>query len=202
MSRLARPSPAALDPEQRALYDAIAGGPRARGPQHFALTADDGGLLGPFNALLLSPALGTALQQVGSAVRFSSALPARIREAAILLVATAWDSAFERMAHEAVGRDAGLSEDDLAALRRGEVPASADDAERAHLEVTRALLRGDLSDEEWGLWTPVVGDRAVFELTTLVGYYATLALQLRVFRVGLPDTRDPIDISRQSGDDS
>jgi 4-carboxymuconolactone decarboxylase len=26
----------------------------------------------------------------------------------------------------------------------------------------------------------------VFELTTLVGYYATLALQLRVFRVDAP----------------
>ena len=32
----------------------------------------------------------------------------------------------------------------------------------------------------------VIGGRAAFELTTLVGYYATLALQLRVFRVGLP----------------
>lgn len=184
MTRIARPAPDALEPEQRALYDAIAGGPRARGPQHFALTAPDGGLLGPFNALLLSPALGTALQEVGSAVRFASALPPRTREAAILLVATHWDSAFERMAHEAVGRSAGLSDDDLAPLRGGALPDSADDAERAHLEVVRALLRGDLTDEEWARWTPAIGERAVFELTTLVGYYATLALQLRVFRVG------------------
>jgi 4-carboxymuconolactone decarboxylase len=106
-----------------------------------------------------------------------------VREAAILLVATAWDSAFERMAHEAVGRAAGLTDEDLAALRRGEVPASADTGERAALELTRALLRGDVTDDEWSRCAPVVGDRAVFELTTLVGYYATLALQLRVFRV-------------------
>jgi 4-carboxymuconolactone decarboxylase len=32
-----------------------------------------------------------------------------------------------------------------------------------------------------------LGTAALFELTTLVGYYATLALQLRVFRVGAPD---------------
>jgi len=31
------------------------------------------------------------------------------------------------------------------------------------------------------------GHGGAFELTTLVGYYATLALQLRVFRVGAPD---------------
>jgi 4-carboxymuconolactone decarboxylase len=30
----------------------------------------------------------------------------------------------------------------------------------------------------------VLGPEGVFELTALVGYYATLALQLRVFRVG------------------
>lgn len=57
--------PADLDAEQRALYDAITGGPRASGPQHFALTSDDGALRGPFDAFLLSPAVGGALQGLG-----------------------------------------------------------------------------------------------------------------------------------------
>jgi 4-carboxymuconolactone decarboxylase len=184
VTRIPRRPPADLDADERRLYDAITGGPRAAGPQHFALTDAEGGLTGPFNALLLSPSLGEALQGVGSAVRFATSLSPRVREAAILLVATAWDSAFERMAHEAVGRASGLGEDDLAALRRGEAPPSADDGERAALEVVRALLRGDLSDDEWARWAPVVGERGIFELTALVGYYATLALQLRVFRVG------------------
>jgi 4-carboxymuconolactone decarboxylase len=183
VSRIERRRPADLDPGERRLYDAITGGPRATGPQHFPLTDAEGGLTGPFNALLLSPALGEALQGVGSAVRFATSLSPRIREAAILLVATAWDSAFERMAHEAVGLASGLGEDDLAALRRGAVPTTADDGERAALEVVRALLRGDVADDEWARWAPVVGERGVFELTALVGYYATLALQLRVFRV-------------------
>uniref|UniRef100_UPI0035C94508 carboxymuconolactone decarboxylase family protein n=1 Tax=uncultured Amnibacterium sp. TaxID=1631851 RepID=UPI0035C94508 len=102
-------------------------------------------------------------------------------------VSAAWDSAFERHAHEAVGRSIGLTEDDLAALRDGEVPSSADDAERARLEVVQALLRGDLTDAEWSRLAPAVGEQELFELTTLVGYYATLALQLRVFRVGVPE---------------
>jgi len=33
-----------------------------------------------------------------------------------------------------------------------------------------------------------LGEAGVFELTTLVGYYTMLALQLRVFRVGVPGT--------------
>ena len=42
----------------------------------------------------------------------------------------------------------------------------------------------DLDDEQYDTAVTVLGERAVFELSTLVGYYATLALQMRVFRVG------------------
>ena len=49
--------------------------------------------------------------------------------------------------------------------------------------VLALLARADLDDEEYADAVAALGERAVFELTTLVGYYATLALQLRVFRV-------------------
>lgn len=185
MSRIPPAPPTALDPAQRELYDAIAGGPRASGPQHFALTAPDGALLGPFNAFLLAPELGDALQRLGAAVRYATSLPPRIREGAILLVAARWDSAFERHAHEAVGRSVGLTDDELRALSRGEVPETGDATEVTALRLARAIAAGDVSDAEWEVSAPVLGERAVFELTTLVGYYATLALQLRVFRVGV-----------------
>jgi 4-carboxymuconolactone decarboxylase len=52
----------------------------------------------------------------------------------------------------------------------------------------RALVQvGDLDDEEYAAAVAGLGEAGVFELTTLAGYYATLALQLRVFRVGVPD---------------
>jgi 4-carboxymuconolactone decarboxylase len=181
--RLERLTPDALDAGQRALYDSITGGPRAAGPQHFPLTAPDGSLNGPFNALLRAPQLGTALQEVGAAIRYRTALSGRVREGAILLVAAHWNSAFERMAHEAVGRSSGLTDEDLATLAQGGIPASGDEIETASLEIVRLLLAGDIEDHAWRRWAPVVGERALFELTTLVGYYATLALQLRVFRV-------------------
>jgi len=182
MSRIPRRAPGELEPDERALYDAIAGGPRASGPQHFALTDERGALNGPFNALLLSPEIGGALQQVGSAVRFATGLSPRVREAAVLLVATAEGSVFERHAHEGVGRAAGLTEDELGAIRRGELPSSLADDELPPLRIVQALLAGDLDDETWAGDGAAVGARTVFELTTLVGYYRTLALQLRAFR--------------------
>jgi 4-carboxymuconolactone decarboxylase len=46
--------------------------------------------------------------------------------------------------------------------------------------------RSDLTDREFEAAVDGLGWPALFELTTLVGYYSTLALQLRVFRVDEP----------------
>ena len=56
------------------------------------------------------------------------------------------------------------------------------------LTVTRHLLRRRyLADSEYAVAAEMLGEPLLFELVCLVGYYATLALQLRVFRVGTPD---------------
>jgi 4-carboxymuconolactone decarboxylase len=189
--RLPKLSPAELDEQQRELYDAIASGPRASGPQLFALTDNDGGLEGPFNAMLLSPAVGSALQALGSAVRYGSGFDNRDREIAILVVAHAWECAFEVYAHEAVGRAAGLGDDAFAALRDGEYERLAEH-ERLVAETSSALAaRSNLTDQEFSAARDALGLPLLFELTTLVGYYATLALQLRVFDVGTPSWSPP-----------
>lgn len=182
MGRLEPMYPQELDEGRRRLYEAITKGPRAAG-RHFPLTGEHGELRGPFNAFLLSPELGGVLQELGAAVRYRSSLTPRAREIAILLVAAHWDCAYERFAHERVGRSVGITEAELADLRGGVVPELDDAYERACAHLVRAMTRGDVDEGVWETWVPVVGEATVFELTTLVGYYSTLALQLRVFRV-------------------
>jgi 4-carboxymuconolactone decarboxylase len=185
-ARIPKLTPAELDDEQRTLYDAIAGGRRAQGPQLFRLTDADGRLEGPFNAFLLQPRLGSALQALGAAVRYETALDDRCREIAILVVAAHWRSDFEQYAHEAVGRAAGLTDTELAAIRNGQDDALS--GREAVVARTAAALaaRGDLDDAEYREAAGHLGADGLFELLTLVGYYATLALQLRVFRVPAP----------------
>ena len=182
-SRIRPLTPDELSPEQSALYAAITGGPRAQGPQHFALTSADGSLRGPFDVMLRSPAVGTAQQELGAAIRYRTAFTDRMRELAILLVAAHWDSAFERESHEAIARALGFSEAELAAVRALHV-SGFPDAERVVGDAVLDLLDGDLADDAWDAASAALGVDGVFELTALVGYYSTLALQLRVFRVG------------------
>ena len=185
--RLGKLPVAQLTEEQRAVYDAIAGGPRAQGPQLFRLVDEQGGLEGPFNAFLLQPRLGQALQALGAAVRYETALSDRVREIAVLVVAAGWDSAFEWYAHEPLARRAGLSSDELAAIRDGRFDALSDEVERLVAGTTEKLVQdGDLADDGYARAVAALGLPGMFELLTLVGYYATLALQLRVFRVPLP----------------
>jgi 4-carboxymuconolactone decarboxylase len=187
MERLPRLHPPFDNEDRQRLYAAITSGPRGGSQQPFALVDDVGALAGPFNAMLLQPGLGAALQALGAAIRYQGTLPARIRELAILVVAEHWSSAFEQHAHEAAGRRAGLSEEELAAVRAGAEPDLADPAEQAAVRMAQTLVRaGDLDDAQYAGAVAQLGEAGVFELTTLVGYYATLALQLRVFRVGLP----------------
>ena len=208
-ARLPKLAPSALDDEQRALYDAITGGRRAQGPQVFRLADPEGRLEGPFNAFLLQPRLGSALQALGSSVRYDTGLGDRCREIAILVVAAHWRSDFEWYAHEAVARSVGLTDAELAAVREGRYtkpagagdgrytePDAVQDGSRAALAGREALVartvaalltRGDLEDAEYREAVEHLGPAGLFELLTLVGYYATLALQLRVFRVPAPD---------------
>jgi 4-carboxymuconolactone decarboxylase len=181
VTRIPRLTPHQLDDAQRAVYDSIAGGPRATGGA-FQLTGVDGSLEGPFNAMLLHPPLGHALQELGAAIRYHGALPDRAREIAILTVAAHWHSAFERYAHERVGRRIGMSEEELTALREGTEPNLADPQEAAVATATRRLLHHNtLTDAEYTEAIAVLGPAKVFELTTLIGYYGLLALQMRVF---------------------
>jgi 4-carboxymuconolactone decarboxylase len=186
-ARFPKFEPSALDAEQRSLYDAIAGGRRAQGPQLFRLADAGGRLEGPFNAFLLQPRLGSALQALGASVRYDTGLDDRCREIAILVVAAHWRCDFEWHAHEAVGRAAGLGDAELAALREGRRAELAGPESVVARTAAALVTRGDLDDAEYGEAIGHLGPAGLFELLTLVGYYATLALQLRVFRVPAPE---------------
>ncbi len=167
-------APAELDPAERALYDAITSGPRARGPQHFPSPRADGSLRGPFDAFFSPPPSAAPCRRSVRRSATHTALDDRARELAILLVAARWRSAFERESHEAI---AGRSDSRMPSSRRSarRMRPRSPGSEGVIARTVLALLDGDLDDEGGGAASASLGVAVVFELTTLVGYYATLA---------------------------
>ena len=190
MSRLPDLRPEVLTGEQRALYESIAGGDRARDAS-FRLTEADGSLVGPFAALLLSPVVGNAVQSVGAAIRFGCDLSPLVREVAILAVAAHHRSPFEWWAHEPIARRAGLSDEQIGDLHAGRTPNFDDETATAAHALAVALLAGEHPDDEvFGAARDALGDGGVMELVTLVGYYNLLAQLMHTFNIGVPTGED------------
>ena len=188
-SRLDLTAPADLDDAQRAVYEAITGGPRASQAGTVPIADEAGRLLGPFAVMLLTPEVGDAMQQVGAKIRFATALTARERELGILAVAGALRSDFERMAHEPAALRAGLTQAQVNAVLSGQVPdgLAGDEALACRLAQVMTADR-TLPDDDYEAGLAALGKQRLAELTWLVGYYSALALALSVFRPFLPES--------------
>ena len=187
MSRIPPIGPGELDAGQWCVYDALVNGRRAGHDTGFPLVAEDGSLTGPCNAWLLNSAIGTAFEQLGSAVRFDVSLSPRCREIVILNVAQHRASPYELYAHRLAGATAGLTDGEIEALCGGEDPGLADERERVVHDTTRLLLRtGGLGDADYARAVAALGAAGLFEVTVIVGGYQHLATQLAVFDVRPP----------------
>jgi 4-carboxymuconolactone decarboxylase len=188
-SRLDLIDPADLDGPQRALYDAITGGPRASQAGTVPITDEAGRLAGPFAVMLLTPEIGDAVQQVGAKIRFAAGLTGRERELAILAVAGVLRSDFERLAHEPAARQLGLTQAQVNAVLSGQVPGGLTGDEALACRLARVLTaERTLADDDYQAGVAGLGRERLAELTWLVGYYSALALALAVFRPALPDS--------------
>ena len=186
--RLPWPRPRDLDEAGRAVYEHLLHGPRAGGVRAFPLTDDEGRLHGPFNAMVLAPSVGDALQELGGTIRYRTSLSPRAREIAILTVAVHHGSTFETWAHTLVGARVGLAEEELADLRAGRVPTTCSDEERLVAgTVTQLLTDRALDDDAFAAARDRLGITGVLELCTLVGYYQLLDLILSVAETPLPE---------------
>jgi 4-carboxymuconolactone decarboxylase len=191
MTRLHRMARDTLAGDKLELFDRLAGAERPAQRARFRRVGPDGALEGPFNAMLLSPALGRAMSEFGGQVRYNSTLSDRGREIAILTVAAHADSAYEWAAHADIAHVVGLTDGEIEALRDGRVPPVADGKEAAVARAAHAMVRGgDLDDEMYAATVDALGEQALFELVVLIGYYQSTALQLRVFRVIPPAPPD------------
>ena len=175
MPRLKPITESDLNAEQRAVFDAIQGGPRG-----------NMGLVGPFAVYVRAPGVGNAAQALGAAVRFGTALEENVKEVAICTVGAHFHSKFEFAAHTTLAKKAGVAASIIESLRIGEIPEFSDEREQvAHEVAAQLLVNHRLSDELYAKAARILGDTQLIELVATVGYYSLVSLTLNTFEVPL-----------------
>src|SRR5580765_2918413 len=160
-----------LTAEQQAVYDAI-GAPRA------------GVVPAPFHVLLESPELASLTQALGAFCRYRTLFPPRLSELLVLITAAHWQADFEFAVHSREAAKAGISQTVIDALRLRQHPTF-DDAESQLLYdfATTFFATNDVPDALFERAIAQFGRKGVVELAGILGYYSSLAILLRIFRV-------------------
>jgi AhpD family alkylhydroperoxidase len=136
--------------------------------------------------LVNHPKLTKAFLRFNVHLLFSSTLPPRIRELAILRVAHRRDCAYEWSHHESMAKREGITDDEIAAVRRGPDGWAADGFDRAVIiGVDELDEKSQLSDETWATLGERLDDQQRMDYVFTVGCYSMLAMAFNTFGVQL-----------------
>jgi 4-carboxymuconolactone decarboxylase len=194
--RLKKLSYTELDDDQKTYWNSLLASPRGKSSvdQH-------GHLAGPFDLFLRSPRTGAAVVALGEQLRYGTAMPQRLLELAILIVAAHWNAKVEWAIHAPLALKAGLDPAIVQSLKRGCRPELKDaQGEAAVYDVVTALLRtGRMDDETYVRCERVLGPRTLVDLSAVAGYYTLLAFGMGMFAVQAAPRADDGELARLDG---
>ena len=179
MPRITLPAPEAMDQDQRRVYDKIVSGRRGK-------------IQGPLRAALHNAELADRWQALGELLRYQTTLTPRLSELAILVTARACRSPFEWYAHRLEAERVGIEPAIVEAILHDAVPPGLSEDDSAVYEHALELNRlRSVTDATYAKTLARFGERAVVELTALVGYYTMVAMTLNAHEIPLPDGVTP-----------
>ncbi len=157
-----------LNERQREVAEELTRGPR-------------GGVKGPFIAVLRSPELVDRLGRLGEYLRFQSALPARVSEFVMLIVARQWTNQFEWAVHAPLAAKGGVAAEVITALGEGRRPHGMADDEELAYDICDELTRTrGLSDRTFEKAVAGFGEVGLIDLMSLYGYFAGICAIMNV----------------------
>lgn len=149
--------------DQRRVHDQIEQGPR-------------GGVPSPFLAMLDSPDLAAAIQEVGVVIRFKGRLLNADRELAILATAGAVGCDYEWLYHAPIAEAAGVEKPLITATRVEDLPTDLDNWSGAIITFCREVaVKHSVADDLLATIIEMVGRDGATELIAIAGYYSLLA---------------------------
>ena len=168
-----------MTPEQRTMTMNVLTGPRR-------------GLGGPFNVLLRSPEMGDYAQKLGEYARFRPAVPAKLRELAIIVTARHWTAHYEWYAHRRAAAQEGLKEDIITAIANRKRPVGMQPDEEVVYNFANELLETkQVSDATFKAVVDRFGEKGAVDIIGVMGYYQMVSMLLNVDRYPLPAGTQP-----------
>ena len=147
----------------------------------------DGTLIGPFNPILLSPAMGAAFLALQEAEGKNTTLSERVREVVILSVGSVWRADYELYAHAAVARGLGFPASTIEALSKGRPDDGLTPEERSAQSFALKLTSDHRVDTAtFEAAQTAFGDRGIVEIVILAGCYDLVSSLLNAFEVPVP----------------
>jgi len=147
---------------------------------------------GPFIPLLRSPEVMTRARAMGGYLRFNSALPPRLSEFVILLIARRWTQQYEWNAHQPLALQGGVRADIVAAIAEGRRPDRMGGDEEALWTLVDEVHRNQsVSDATYERAVASVGEQGVIDTLGICGYYTMLAMVMNTARTPLPPGQKP-----------
>ncbi|HUZ55740.1 MAG TPA: carboxymuconolactone decarboxylase family protein [Streptosporangiaceae bacterium] len=133
-----------------------------------------------------NPALMMAQTPLQSYFMTKAALPARLREIAILRIGWCCRSDYEFGQHKVLGRQAGLGDDEITRLAMAGVGTGWSPLERAVIDCADELHAShDISDSTWAALAGHLGPAEIIELLALIGRYWTVSVVTNALRIQL-----------------
>jgi 4-carboxymuconolactone decarboxylase len=179
MSRMPPLAVEALTPEQKRVYDQIAGKRMT--------------VRGLFPMWLRNPKLAEHANQFGVALRDDSTIGRRIFELCVITVCRAWSVQYAWSSHAPQAEKAGVAPEIVKAIQENRTPEFRKADERMAYEVaTEIMATKALSQASYNKAVMQFGEQGMVELISTIGYYAMVGIFLKSFDVRPPDGSTPL----------
>jgi alkylhydroperoxidase family enzyme len=137
-------------------------------------------------ALVNSPGAARAFSGLGQYIRYGAKLDPRLRELAILQVGWLARSPYEWSHHVKLGRDFGVSGDDIHALIDDTAgkPTHLDELSRMVLRAAREMTTdGAMTEATFAALQAELGNEQVVDLTLTIGFYNAVVRVLATLQI-------------------
>ena len=139
-----------------------------------------------FTTLARHPGLFKRWMVFGTHVLFKSTLPHRERELVILRTGWLCKSEYEFGQHTRIGRDCGLTDEEIRRITIGSDAPGWSDVDRVLLRATDELHdRQMISDATWNELGSTWNERQIFDLVFAIGQYTLVSMFLNTIGVQL-----------------